>query len=89
MKKNKLIEDNSKKEILNLGEFKENQIVEVVSTNGILPLKRRLAELGFVKGTKVRIINISPLKNSYLIELRGYVLALRKNAVNCVMCKKL
>lgn len=71
-----------------LSQLNENQQGEIVCINGIMPLKRRLLELGFVKGTIVKVINISPLKNSYLLQIRGYLLALRKSAVNNIVIKR-
>lgn len=71
-----------------LSQLNENQQGEIVYINGIMPLKRRLLELGFVKGTIVKVINISPLKNSYLLQIRGYLLALRKSAVNNIVIKR-
>lgn len=64
-----------------LSEVKKQVECTVLKISGNLQLKRRLLELGFVKGTSVKIINISPLKNSYLIEVRNYVIAMRKSAV--------
>ena len=49
-----------------------------------IKLKRRLLELGLCKGTTVKVINVSPLKHSYLLELRGFVLAVRKNCTDSV-----
>ncbi|MBQ0017538.1 MAG: ferrous iron transport protein A, partial [Clostridiales bacterium] len=68
----------------NLTTLKEQESGFVVKVGGSLHLKRRLLDLGFTEGTLVRIINISPLKNSYLVELHGYIIALRNNAVKCV-----
>lgn len=42
-------------------------------------LKRRLLELGFCLGTKIRILNVSLLNKVALVELNGYVLSVRKN----------
>lgn len=56
----------------------------IVKINGNLKVKTRLLELGFTKGTLVKILNVSSLKNSYLIEIRGYILALRQNAVKLI-----
>ena len=64
-----------------LTELKQNQTGVIDYVFGNTHVKRRLLELGFTKGSKVRILNVSPLKNSYLLELHGYVIALRQNAV--------
>ena len=64
-----------------LTNFNENETGFVVSISGPLHLKRRLLDLGFTQGAMVRVINISPLKNSFLLEIHGYIIALRQNAV--------
>ena len=75
--------------IVNLTELKENEICEIVKIDGIMALKRRLLELGFVDNTRIKIINISPLKNSYLLEIRGYIIALRKSAVKNIYVRRI
>lgn len=57
----------------------------VVSINGDVHIKRRLLELGFTKGTKVKVLNISPLKSSFMLQVRGYTLALRNTSTNLIL----
>ncbi len=66
---------------VNLTNFKEQESGFIVNVTGALHLKRRLLDLGFTQGTLVKVINISPLKNSYLLEIHGYIIALRRNAI--------
>lgn len=73
-----------KKEI-SLSSISENNKCKILYVKGDLHLKRRLLELGFVKNTEIIIKNISPLKNSFLLEIRGYIIALRKNAVKNII----
>ncbi len=51
-------------------------------------IKRRLLDLGFTHGQNVRIIGQSLLKKAYLIELRGYILTLRKDIVSYILIEK-
>lgn len=69
---------------MNLTKLKIGQAGYIVNITGSSKMKTRLLELGFTKGTLVRIINVSSLKESFLIEVRGYMLALRKNAVSLI-----
>ena len=82
--KNKSI--NSEQKSLSDYKVGDNLIIKDISAP--LRLKRRLLDLGFVSGSKVTIINISPLKNSYLLEIHGYIIALRKNAVVSIKVRK-
>lgn len=72
------------KRSVNLSSLSSGESGYIVSINGNLKIKTRLLELGFTKGTLVRVLNVSSLKNSYLLEIRGYILALRKNAVKLI-----
>ena len=44
-------------------------------------VRRRMCELGFIAGQKVRVVRQSLLKQAFLVELRGYTLSLRKSIV--------
>lgn len=46
---------------------------------------RRLLELGLTKGQKVRIVRKSLFGKAYLIEVRGYVLSIRKALASFVL----
>ena len=67
-----------------LCELKRYQSGIILAVEGDVHLRRRLLELGLTNGTVVKILSISPLKNSFLIALRNYTLALRKNSLNLV-----
>ena len=67
-----------------LSNLKINQQGKIVFINGDIHLKRRIMELGFVTGQTVKILSISPLKNSYLISIKSYTLALRKDILENV-----
>lgn len=66
---------------ISLTHLKEQESGFIVNITGSLHLKRRLLDLGFTHGTLVKVINISPLKNSFLLEIHGYIIALRRNAI--------
>lgn len=70
--------------VISLDRLKVGDTGYIVNVSGNLKIKTRLLELGFTKGTLIRILNISSLKNSFLVELRGYILALRNSAVKLI-----
>lgn len=72
------------KRTINLSNLTTGESGYITSIDGNLKIKTRLLELGFTKGTLVRVLNVSSLKNSYLLEVRGYILALRNNAVKLI-----
>lgn len=53
--------------------------IEGISNNAPLRIKRRLLELGFTSGTKVRVLRKSLIGQAYLVELRGFTLSMRKD----------
>lgn len=77
------------KEVVSLSSLDKGQVCKVLKIETNLHLKRRLLELGFISGTTVKIEDISPLKNSYLLQIRGYLIALRKNAVSSIIVEKM
>ncbi len=47
-------------------------------------LKRRLLDMGFAPGSKIRSIRIAPFGDTVLVNIRGIEIALRKNATDCI-----
>lgn len=73
---------------ISLSTFSEQESGFIVNVTGSLHLKRRLLDLGFTHGSLVKVINISPLKNSFLLEIHGYIIALRYNAIKNIQMVK-
>lgn len=59
--------------------------IEAFSEKCPIKIKRRLLDLGFTTGTKVRLVRKSILNKVVLLELRGYVLSLQKKIANYVI----
>ena len=51
--------------------------------------RRRLLDLGFIKGAKLTIYNIAPFRTAMLVGLRGYMLAVRKNTGEAISVEEL
>ena len=52
-------------------------------------VRRRLLDLGFVRGTRISVQNISPLSNPVAYNLRNTLIALRNEQAQCIIIKKL
>lgn len=50
----------------------------VARVNAAGPTAQRLAEMGLLEGTVVRLVRVAPLGDPLEIELHGYFLSLRK-----------
>lgn len=64
-----------------------NKSYTIVEIKGDFKIKRRLLDFGFVN-TKVIILHKSSLKGVYLLQIRGYVIALRQNQVNNIIVRE-
>ena len=51
----------------------------VVTVSGKREVRRRLLEMGFVSGTRVRVVRVAPLGDPMEVELHGYHLSLRRS----------
>ncbi len=62
-----------------LKEAKIGQTVVVRKLNGVGAIKRRIMDMGIVKGTEIFIRKVAPLGDPIEITVRGYELSLRKS----------
>ena len=61
---------------------------DVVSVNALLAkdlLKERLLALGLTKGAKIEVIRKGPKNNLTVFDIRGVMIALRKEESNLIM----
>ena len=72
-----------------MSELTVNQTCKIVEVIADLRLKRRVFELGLVVGEKIKILSVSPLRNSFLIMVKNYSLALRKSILNDILVEML
>lgn len=60
---------------LKVGQRAKIKNVEIVNKK----LKTHILEMGLVRGTEVKIINIAPMGDPISIDIRGYELGIRKD----------
>ena len=53
--------------------------VKIVRLNGEGPVKRRMMDMGLVKGVEVSVRKIAPLGDPIELTVRGYELSIRKS----------
>lgn len=71
-----------------LDKAKKGEICKIVGFNGQFDrILRRFLELGLSRGQKVRIVSTSLQNKVVLIEIRGYVLSVRRNLLDRVVVK--
>ncbi|MCF6297526.1 MAG: metal-dependent transcriptional regulator [Flavobacteriaceae bacterium] len=86
LKKDEVIEEN----IVRLSSLKENETAHIlgISKESRGDSRRRLLDLGFVKGTEISIDLISPLRNPTAYLVKGTSIALRKDQASKILIKK-
>lgn len=50
-----------------------------------IKIKRRILELGFTRGQKIKIVRKSLLGKAFLVELRGFTLTIRKDIAGIIL----
>lgn len=64
---------------------KQNKTYLIVGFNGNDSLLRRFLELGFTVGQKVKVVSSSLLRKVFLVEIRGYLLSVRRELLNRII----
>lgn len=62
---------------MNLSELKQGQTATIARVGGNGPFRRRLLEMGFLRGTEVYVEKYAPLKDPIELILKGYHVSLR------------
>ena len=62
---------------MDLSELKEGQTATVARVGGDGPFRRRLLEMGFLRGTDVYVEKYAPLRDPIELILKGYHVSLR------------
>jgi Fe2+ transport system protein FeoA len=60
-----------------LSEMKENQTAKVVHIGGNGALRRRILEMGIIKGSEIYIEKYAPMKDPIELIVKGYHVSLR------------
>ncbi len=62
---------------MTLSELKEGQRATVLRVGGHGPFRRRLLEMGFLRGTEIYVEKYAPLRDPIEVILKGYHVSLR------------
>ncbi|MCB0047554.1 MAG: ferrous iron transport protein A [Caldilineaceae bacterium] len=67
-----------------LDQLTPGQSARVAKINGKGAIRRRLMDMGIVKGTEIQVIKASPLGDPVEYRLRGYSLSLRREEARLI-----
>ncbi|MGN0798216.1 MAG: ferrous iron transport protein A [Christensenellales bacterium] len=81
------MEITNRKNVFPLDSGEEGKVYEINSILAPIKIKRRLLELGFVDCC-VKILKKSVKNGVFLLEIRHYVLALKRKEVACIFVQK-
>jgi len=72
------------KQILHLSNLKNGETAWITKVKGHGAFRKRITEMGFVPGTKVKSIKNAPLQDPIEYEIMGYRVSLRKNEAKLI-----
>jgi Fe2+ transport system protein FeoA len=70
-----------------LDRLKPGQKANIVRVGNAGPVRRRIAEMGVVRGTLVEVVRIAPLGDPIEVKVKGYHLSLRKKEAAAITVK--
>ncbi|MCW4016983.1 MAG: ferrous iron transport protein A [Candidatus Bathyarchaeota archaeon] len=69
---------------LQLNKLEPGQNATVVTIKGSGTIRRRIMDMGIVRGSKIKVIRRAPLGDPVEFEIRDYNLTLRKKEAECI-----
>jgi ferrous iron transport protein A len=69
---------------MRLSELKPGQQAIITNIHATSPTRRRLMEMGLIKGSKITIICRAPFNDPIELEIRDYKLTLRKKEADTI-----
>ena len=67
-----------------LKDVRVGETVKVVRVSGSGPLRRRIMDMGIVRGTAIFVRKVAPLGDPIEVTVRGYELSLRRDDVEII-----
>jgi ferrous iron transport protein A len=65
--------------MMTLDNVSTGKTVKIVRLNSTGPVKRRLMDMGLLKGVEATVLRIAPLGDPVELSVRGYDLSIRKS----------
>ncbi|MCK4344796.1 MAG: FeoA domain-containing protein, partial [Bacteroidales bacterium] len=69
---------------MNLSQLKTSEEGVITKVRGRGAFRKRITEMGFIKGKKVKVIKNAPLKDPIEYSLMGYELSLRRSEAQLI-----
>jgi Fe2+ transport system protein FeoA len=80
--------DLKKKTMYTLRDYKEGQKGVILEVKGQGKFKKRILEMGFIRGAELFVEKYAPLRDPIEIIIKGYHLSLRRNEAEFIIMSK-
>ena len=67
-----------------LKDVRVGETVKVVRITGTGPLRRRIMDMGIIRGTEIFVRKVAPLGDPIEVTVRGYELSLRRDDIDII-----
>lgn len=67
-----------------LKDVRVGETVKVVRITGTGPLRRRIMDMGIIRGTDIFVRKVAPLGDPIEVTVRGYELSLRRDDIDII-----
>ena len=68
-----------------LSQLEPGQEATVLQLNAVGPIRRRLLEMGFIRGVRLKVEKLAPLGDPMELIIKGYHLSLRREEGACIL----
>ena len=69
---------------MTLGDLKAHEAAEIVEVSGRGALAQRLLAMGFLPGTRVRVVQVAPFGDPITVEIDGWRVSIRRAEAACL-----
>ncbi|MEI6756262.1 MAG: ferrous iron transport protein A [Chlorobium sp.] len=73
---------------MRLSELKVGDKAEVMAVKAENAIRRRIMDMGLIKGTRFKVLRVAPLGDPMEILFKGLYLAMRKNEADGILVRK-
>lgn len=80
-----MMSQNKSRRLSDLRPGDEAQVVQVLAQG---PVRRRLLEMGFIRGAHLRVEKLAPLGDPMELVIKGYHLSLRREEGDCILVEE-
>jgi DtxR family Mn-dependent transcriptional regulator len=84
----KLQDDEPQEDAMSLDDLKAGETATIVKVGSAGALRRRIMDMGGVKGTQVEVVKVAPLGDPIEVKIKGYNLTLRKQEAAAITVKQ-